>query len=133
MLKLALRYARYAVVTLTGVGSAIIPAEEAGGEPLQGDASTCCLSLQLPGDVIAWMLAWVAASLAHGLGGQDRAYLYQTQRALRCERLQTVVVHDPKSEPLLRLQGEHVTPMMSDFRGSPGKTAPHLASSLGIL
>jgi hypothetical protein len=40
---------------------------------------------------IAWGIAWVVASLAHGLGGQIRAYLEQTQRPLRCKRLQAVV------------------------------------------
>jgi hypothetical protein len=49
------------------------------------------MDLQLPDGVIAWGIAWVVASLAHGLGGQVRAYLYQTQRAPRCKRLQVVV------------------------------------------
>ena len=52
--------------------------------------SSCLISLQLLDGVIAWGIAWVVASLAHGLGGQIRAYLYQAQRAPRCERLQTV-------------------------------------------
>jgi hypothetical protein len=47
-------------------------------------------NLQLLDGVIAWGIAWVVASLAHGLGGQIRAYLYQTQRAPKFERLQTV-------------------------------------------
>jgi hypothetical protein len=49
------------------------------------------MSLQLLDGVIAWGIAWVVASLAHGLGGQVQAYLYQTQRQLRCKRLRAVV------------------------------------------
>ncbi|MFL5589954.1 MAG: hypothetical protein ACJ8DI_20210 [Ktedonobacteraceae bacterium] len=41
------------------------------------------MDLQLLDGVIAWGIAWVVASLAHGLGGQVRAYLYQTQRQLK--------------------------------------------------
>src|SRR6266699_4110881 len=40
--------------------------------------------------MLAWGIAWVVASLAHGLDGRVRAYLYQAQRAPRCKRLQTV-------------------------------------------
>ena len=52
--------------------------------------STCLISLQLPHGVIAWGIAWVVASLAHGLGGQNRAYWEQRQRAPGCQRLKTV-------------------------------------------
>ena len=43
------------------------------------DDNTCVMDLQLPERVIAWAIAWVGASLAHGLGGQLRAYLQQTR------------------------------------------------------
>jgi hypothetical protein len=35
--------------------------------------------LQLPAGVIAWVIALVVAYIAHGLSGQDRAYLEQTR------------------------------------------------------
>ena len=42
---------------------------------LHAEAIFSFMDLQLPDEAIAWVIAWVVASLAHGLGGQVRAYL----------------------------------------------------------
>jgi hypothetical protein len=41
--------------------------------------STYLLDSQLPDALFAWVIAWVVASLAHGLGGHLQAYWYQVQ------------------------------------------------------
>ena len=48
------------------------------------------MDLQLPEGVIAWGIAWVVASLAHGPGGEIQAYFLQTQRLVLPSRVQFI-------------------------------------------